>query len=92
MHVSRMGAISEHEFHSTWGAQVASSGDLLCFEEIRGCPEDQVWTIVDSDEDTDGNWYAVPGIHVVNALGYVTTAKSWDDETPQAIYFLDDLS
>jgi hypothetical protein len=87
-----MSEISEDEFHSLWGAQVAANGDLLCFEEVRHRPEYQVWTIVDSGDDGDGNWYAVPGIHHVNALGYVTTVRSWDDPAQQAIYFLDDVS
>jgi hypothetical protein len=86
-----MHEISETDFHEGWGAQVAATGDLLCFEEIRHRPEHQVWTIVDSGDDGDGNWYAVPGIHHVNALGYVTTVKTWDDPTQQAIYFLDDM-
>lgn len=87
-----MREISEDDFHSSWDVQLAASGDLLCFEEIRHRPEHQVWTIVDSGDDGDGNWYAVPGIHHVNALGYVTTVKTWDDPAQQAIYFLDDVS
>ena len=77
-HASAMREISETDFYEGWGAQVDATGDLLCFEEIRHRPEHAVWTIVDSGDD-DGNWYAVPGIHHVNALGYITTAKAWDD-------------
>ena len=43
-------------------------------------------------DDRDGNWYAVPGVRTVDALGYVTTTKPWSDESLQAIYFLDDVS
>jgi hypothetical protein len=46
---------------------------------------------VDSGDDSDGNWYALPGFHVVNKLGYVMTRKPWSDSTPDAIYFLDDF-
>jgi hypothetical protein len=82
-----MDAISEDEFHSTWGMQAAASGDLLNFGDICSHPWNQVWTIVESGDDADGNWYAVPGMHAVNCLGYVLTIKPWDVDTPQAIYF-----
>ena len=87
-----MREISESAFYSVWGVRMADDGDLLRFEEIFGLPEQQVWTVVESGDDRDGNWYAVPGVHVVNALGYVTTTRSWNADTPQAIYFLDDVS
>lgn len=69
----------------------AENGDLLCFDDIRSCPDDVIWTVIESGDDSDGSWYAIPGAHLVNALGYVTTTRPWTDETQQAIYFLDDL-
>lgn len=87
-----MDEISEAEFHERWGVQISVSGDLLRFEDVRLQPLHHVWTVVDSGDNSDGNWYAIPGFHVVNNLGYVLTAKPWDFDTPQAIYFLDDLS
>ena len=86
-----MHEISESEFHSLWGAQVAADGALLRFENTRLRPPSQVWTVVESGDDRDGNWYAIPGVHLVNALGYVTTTRPWNAHTPQAIYFLDDV-
>jgi hypothetical protein len=83
--------ISEHEFHAHWGIQLSASGDLLTYEDIRGSSVRHVWTIVESGSDDDGNWYAVPGFHYVNRLGYVLTARAWSDGTRDAIYFLDDL-
>lgn len=87
-----MPTITESEFQYIWGARSASNGDLLRFDEVRDHPENKVWTIVESGDDSDGNWYALPGIHVVNALGYVTTTKPWIQGTTQAIYFLDDVT
>jgi hypothetical protein len=83
--------ISEHEFDVVWGACVQPSGDLFQFEDVRAQSPNHVWTIVDSGDDSDGNWYAVPGFHVVNKLGYVMTRRPWTDSTPDAIYFLDDF-
>lgn len=85
-----MDEISEADFHENWGVQVAATGDLLCFDDIQYFPEGKVWTIVASGDDDDGNWYAIPGIHHVNSLGYVTTLRRWHDPMHQAIYYLDD--
>ena len=82
--------ISERDFEDVWGVYVKSSGDLFQFDDVRDQPSGRVWTIVDSGDDSDGNWYAVPGFHVVNKLGYVMTRKPWSDSTPDATYFLGD--
>jgi len=47
--------------------------------------------VVDSGDESDGNWYAQPGFYVVNKLGYVMTRKPWVDPSLDAIYFLDDF-
>lgn len=83
--------ISERDFEDVWGVYVKSSGDLFQFDDVRDRPPEHVWTIVDSGDDSDGNWYAEPGFHVVNRLGYVMTRKPWSESTPDAIYFLDDF-
>ena len=83
--------ISERDFEDVWGAYVKPSGDLFQFDDVRDQPPEHVWTIVDSGDDSDGNWYAQPGFHIVNNLGYVMTRKPWSESTPDAIYFLDDL-
>jgi hypothetical protein len=83
--------ISEREFDEAWGAYLKPSGDLFAFEDVRDQSPNHVWTVVDSGDDSDGNWYAVPGFHVVKKLGYVMTREAWSDSTPDAIYFLDDF-
>lgn len=80
--INVMEEISECEFVSIWGVQVTAGGDLFCHEEVRRCPERHVWTIVESDDANDGNWYALPGFRHVNAHGYVVTIKPWDLDTP----------
>jgi hypothetical protein len=83
--------ISERDFEDVWGVYVKSSGDLFEFADVQGEPPRHVWTVVDSGDDSDGNWYAQPGFHVVNKLGYVMTRRPWSDSTPDAIYFFDDF-
>lgn len=83
--------ISEGEFKDVWGVYLQPSGDLFQFDDVRDQPVEHVWTIVDSGDDADGNWYALPGFYVVNKLGYVMTRKPWSESTPDATYFLDDF-
>lgn len=82
--------ISETDFHDAWRVITKNCGDLFEHEEIRDRPMNRVWTIVDSGEDSDRNWYAIPGIHPVNCLGFVLTHREWVDASIQAIYFEDD--
>jgi len=83
--------ISEDDFHEYWGVELSPSDDLWNYDGIRSCGVRHVWTIVESGSDNDGNWYAVPGFHYVNRLGYVLTKRAWEDAARDAIYFLDDF-
>ena len=51
-----------------------------------------MWTVVETGWVGDGNWYACPGFHIVNKIGYVMTKKPWDESVIQAVYFLDDIT
>lgn len=82
--------ISEADFHGVWQVITKDSGDFFNHADIVDRPLTQVWTIVDSGDDLDQNWYAIPGIHLVNRLGFVLTRREWIDESVQAIYFESD--
>lgn len=88
--------IPEQEFIDVWGARAKESGDLYFHDEVISLPVEHVWTISEGealDEEgfnMDGNWYATPGVSVVNALGYVTTEKPWIETTSVAVWYLDD--
>lgn len=83
--------ISEDEFWDDWGVIQKSSGELFEFEDVKDRPLNNVWAILESGDGDDGNWYASPGFHLVNRMGYVLTKKQWTDKLRDAIYFLDDL-
>ena len=83
--------ISEDDFFDMWGAYSSPTDDLFQFGEISTQPHDRVWTVVESGDDDNGNWYAMPGIHLVNRIGFVLTTKPWIDEGRDAIYFSDDI-
>ncbi len=80
--------ISKAEFDNEWGAFVKPSGGLFEFEDVKDQPLEHVWTIVDTGAYEDENWYAMPGFHIVNKLGYIMTRRAWTSDTPDAIYFL----
>jgi hypothetical protein len=88
--------ISEEEFVDRWGARAKESGDLYFYDEVISLPVEHVWTISEGEEldeegfNVDGNWYATPGVSVVNALGYVTTEMPWIEATTVAVWYLDD--
>ena len=83
--------ISGDDFREIWGMKLAASGDFFWYEDVITQPLNNVWTVVETGDEDDGSWYAAPGYHVVNKIGYVLTEKPWDNDTPDAIYFLDDM-
>lgn len=61
--------ISEREFDEVWGVYIKPSGDFFEFEDVRDQRMNHVWTVVDTGDDEDTNWYAEPGFHIVNKIG-----------------------
>lgn len=84
------GYISEDEFWENWGVIQKADGELFDYEDVTDLSLNHVWTILESGTDDNDNWYASPGFHYVNRLGYVLTRKPWVDELRDAMYFLDD--
>ena len=79
--------ISEDDFWEVWGVQHAADGEPFDYRQARGYPVEHVWTIVESGDDMNETWYAMPGLHYVNRLGYVVTEQPWVEYTLDAIYF-----
>lgn len=84
--------IPEDDFWEIFGVIQKDSGDLFEYNDIKDIPIQHVWTVLESGDDEDGNWYASPGVHYVNRLGYVLTRNPWKDYCRDAIYFLDDFT
>jgi hypothetical protein len=83
--------LDEEEFRAQFNPQQKEDGDLFDFRDVQHLDYRNVWTIIESGDDEDGNWYADPGFHRVNVLGYVTSDTPWTDDIAVAIYFLDDF-
>jgi hypothetical protein len=96
MNINGYDYISEQDFVEFWGAHGKGSGDLYFCDEVKLLPLEHVWTVSEGEEldedgfNLDGNWYASPGMYVVNALGYLITKRPWTDGTRDAIWYLDD--
>lgn len=80
----------EEEFWDTFkplpGPTGDSGEDIWEFAEIKDQPLERVWTIVEDGGETE-NWYAIPGFHIVNKIGYALTEKPWTDESMVALWF-----
>jgi hypothetical protein len=83
--------ISEDEFWDEWKVKKKLSGELFEYADVKDQPINNVWTILESSMGNNDNWYASPGFHYVNRLGYVLTRRPWIDECQEAIYFLDSM-
>lgn len=85
-----MPELTEDEFWETYkpleGPSGQSGSHIWEYEELTGTPDNQVWTIVETG-DEDENWYALPGYHIVNKIGYAVTEKPWTDEAVTALWF-----
>jgi hypothetical protein len=73
-------AISEDDFDARYGPH--GDGEMLDDPPTDTDPK-HVWTIVEGDLDYQ---YAVPGVHKVNALGYITTEQPWATGNEEAIW------
>jgi hypothetical protein len=78
-----MPELTEKEFWDTYkpleGPTGQSGSHIWEFEEVKEYPTNQVWTIVETGDDRDENWYAEPGFHIVNRIGYAVTEKPWSE-------------
>ena len=80
--------ISEDEFWNDWEVIQKASGELFEFEDVKNQPLNHVWTIIETGDDDNESWYASPGFHIVNRMGYVMTKRPWVDDLRDAVYFL----
>lgn len=78
--------LTEDEFFAEFDPQQKPDGDLFDHKDVKHLPYRNVWTIVESGE-ADDDWYASPGFHAVNVLGYVTSEKPWTDDIIEAVFF-----
>lgn len=88
------GIIPEDEFWEHYKpipapAGTSDGGNLWDFEQAQHIPLNQVWTVVESGGENDC-WYAGPGFHVVNRIGYCVTEQPWSDPAKDAYYYFDE--
>lgn len=92
----RYDCIPERAFTEIWGAHAKPNGDLFLLDDVESFALEYVWTVTEGEDidesgfNVDGSWYASPGIHFANALGYLVTDTPWRSDTPDAVWFLDD--
>lgn len=88
---------TEEEFFATFKPMLGPGVDdgltVWTFNEVKAAeiPMNRVWTIVETGDPDDENWYATPGYHIVNKIDYCVTEIPWPHENIEAVYFLDDF-
>lgn len=79
--------VSERRFWEHYKPIESITGNQMWeYHEViaSGVPLNRIWTVIEGD--TGRTWYASPGFHIVNKLGYVVTEVPWEDATIDAIY------
>jgi hypothetical protein len=81
---------TEDEFELEFVSISPPDGESLWeYKDTLKFPREQVWTVVDDGGETE-SWYAEPGYHIVNVMGYMVTEKPWIDETKSYYWYFDD--
>lgn len=75
-------AITEDEFEEKY-QPVWNDDEAMTDDPPAGVDTNHVWTIVEGELDYQ---YAIPGIHVVNRVGYIQTKKPWETGDEEAIW------
>lgn len=86
---------SEQEFHEKYKPidHPLSGEPTWTWQELKenNIPTHKVWTIVETGDAEDENWYATPGYHIVNKIDYAVTEVPWEHENITAVWFEDDF-
>jgi len=88
---------SEREFEEKFKPMLApgvdDGGSIWTWSELKAAdiPMNRVWTIVETGDEEDGNWYVIPGYHIVNKIDYAVTEVPWTHENIEAVWFEDDF-
>ena len=65
--------------NASWGgAMFETYGEELDYVRMKAERGNNVWTILEGDDDT---MFIVNGVHFVNRIGYLITREEWEGET-----------
>jgi hypothetical protein len=71
--------------NASWGgAMFETYGEELDYVRMKAERGNNVWTIIEGDDDT---MFIVNGVHLVNRIGYLITREEWTEETEVEIEF-----
>ena len=71
--------------NASWnGAMFETYGEALDYVLMKAKKSNNVWTIIEGDNDT---MFIVSGVHLVNRIGYLITNEEWEEETEVEIEF-----
>ena len=61
------------------------------WQEVKDAniPLGRVWTVLETGDPDDENWYVTPGYHVVNKIDYAVTEIPWEHENIEGVFHED---
>lgn len=74
----------EEQFHPI---QKPDNDGLLEWEDVKDLAPENVWTIVETGDPVNDSWYAIPGFHYVNKIGYLRSETRWVTDDMEAVWF-----
>lgn len=62
-------------------------GELFEWADVQNLLDPWVWTVVETGDPINDSWYALPGFHIVNKVGYLRSETPWTDGDMEAVWF-----
>lgn len=80
--------LTEEEFEEQFHPITKNNeGELFEWADVQQLLDPWVWTVVETGDPINDSWYALPGFHRVNKLGYLRSETPWTDGDVEALWF-----
>jgi hypothetical protein len=89
-----MTTLSETQFEEKFRPHMRPDENYFEWEDVKDKDVHLVWTVVETGDCDNESWYALPGFHIVNKIGYLLAEVPWvDGEEPgEAVWFEADMA
>lgn len=75
--------LDDQAFEATYGPYEPTEGYFNTVLELPKVPRDRVWSVIEDESD---RLWLIPGIRVINCIGYLVSDKPWTDESVEYLW------
>lgn len=75
--------LDDQAFEAAYGPYEPAEGYFNTTNELPKVPKERIWSALEDDGD---RLWLVPGIRVINCIGYLVSDKPWTDESVQFLW------